>query len=144
MISHSTNRYHMVAHHTNSGHKGTRDTEINTVGVTSSLSFSFDSALQALCKSRISCTHSPTRTKYSQQNCHRNTPKVLGEKQCVTWRRLSFSTARDRTSCWISGSLCMIQTTNQIKPTGQEGTRTCSVFYSTEFFWLLGHRTGPS
>jgi len=65
LISHSTNRYHMVAHipiwDTNEQEK-----QINTVEVTSSLSFSFDSALQALCKARISCTHSQTRRYCSQ------------------------------------------------------------------------------
>ena len=34
-----------------------QEKQINTVDVTSSVLFSFDSALQALCKSRISCTH---------------------------------------------------------------------------------------
>jgi len=118
-----------------------QEKQINTVDVTSSVLFSFDSALQALCKSRISCTHSQTRTESSQQNRHRNTLKVLGEERCITSRRFSFSTARDRTSCWISGSLCKIQTTNQIKPQGQEGTRTCS--YSTEIFGFFRSQDHP-
>jgi len=49
--------------------------ESDCPNLVSSLSFSFDSALQALCKARISS------------------------------RRLSFSAVRDRTSCWTSGSL---------------------------------------
>jgi len=46
------------------------------VPLTSSLPFSLDSAVQALCSAFISS------------------------------RRASFSTDSDRTSCWISGSLC--------------------------------------
>jgi hypothetical protein len=43
-----------------------KDLKIITIDVISSLSFSFDITLQALCKARISCTHRQTRTKCSQ------------------------------------------------------------------------------
>jgi len=96
------------------------------VSLTSSLPFSWDSAVQALCNAFISCLHRNIPENQPQNHEHIQGSNMLPDwtypmikhvarffillkDEMLTLRRASFSTDSDRTICWISGSLCKPQ-----------------------------------